>query len=327
LTRNPGLFTETPPYVLDEDVQNNLDALLDMIERADMFAVIAFRTGPGRSEFTFFVDDPNDPVYGDYLNDSVWEEDEAQDAWAEMWRHAAERYRDNPIVVGYDVMVEPNSNGVFFEAWEPDEFYPEHADTLYDWNQFHPRITAAIRQVDPDTPILIGGMSFSAVEWLPYLAPSEDSGIVYTIHQYAPIDYTHQAPPLEITYPGELDFDYDGENEEFDRDWLDGLLSIVDDFAQAHDADIASNEFGPVRWQPGAAAYMDDQMDLFEQRGMNHALWSWDPAWEPFTEEVNEFNFRFGPDPASQSDVESSDLIDVIVDYWARNTVRPSSLD
>jgi len=51
---HPGLFTETPPYTLDQDIQDNLDNLLNMIAEDDMFAVIAFRTGPGRSEFTFF---------------------------------------------------------------------------------------------------------------------------------------------------------------------------------------------------------------------------------------------------------------------------------
>ena len=70
---------------------------------------------------------------------------------------------------------------------------------------------------------------------------------------------------------------------------------------------------------------MDDQMDLFEQRGMNHALWAWDPSWEPWAEENDAFNFRHGPDPDHHADVASSDLMDVIVKYWRRNTVRPSS--
>jgi len=46
---HPGLFIKTPPYTLDQDVQDNLDHLLDMIAQADMFAVISFRTGPGRA--------------------------------------------------------------------------------------------------------------------------------------------------------------------------------------------------------------------------------------------------------------------------------------
>ncbi len=53
----PGLFREKPPYRLDPPMQNNLDRLIGMIGKANMFAVISFRTGPGRSEFTFFFDE------------------------------------------------------------------------------------------------------------------------------------------------------------------------------------------------------------------------------------------------------------------------------
>jgi uncharacterized protein (TIGR01370 family) len=322
---HPGLFTETPPYTLDQDIKDNLDNLLDMIAKADMFAVISFRTGPGRAEFSVCClgDDWFDESY---LNDSVWQDQAAQDAWVEMWRYTAERYRNNPIIVGYDLMVEPNVNEVWLDIWEPEEFYPAYADTLYDWNQLHPRITTAIREVDPDTPILIGAMSYSAIEWLPYLQPTGDPRTVYAVHQYAPVRYTHQWwDSLELTYPGEFDIDWDGDDDQFNRAWLENLLSTADEFAATHGVPVAVNEFGTVRWVPGAADFMDDQIDLFEQQGMNHALWSWDPSWEPWTAENDAFNFRHGPDPDHHADVASSDLIDVIVEYWGRNTIRPSS--
>ncbi len=131
---HPGLFTETPPYILDQGIQHNLDNLLDMIANADMFAVISFRTGPGRSEFTFVIEDVGDWFDESYLNDSVWQEQAAQDAWAAMWRYTAERYRSNSIVVGYDLMVEPNSNDAWLDIWDPEVFYATYAGTLYDWN-------------------------------------------------------------------------------------------------------------------------------------------------------------------------------------------------
>jgi hypothetical protein len=73
---------------------------------------------------------------------------------------------------------------------------------------------------------------------------------------------------------------------------------------------------------------MDDQMDLFEQRGMNHALWMWDPSWAPWAEvgdpDIDAFNFRYGPDYENHTEVPSSDLMDAISKYWGRNTTRPS---
>ena len=322
---HPGLFTENPPYVQDEDIQKNLDDLLDMIAEANMFAVISFRTGPGRAEFSVCCLD-EDWYDENYLNDSVWQEQAAQNAWIEMWRYTAQRYKDNPIVAGYDLMVEPNSNEVWLDIWDPEEFYTNYGNTLYDWNQLYPRIISSIREVDPETPVLIGGMAYSAIEWLPYLIPTNDTRTVYTFHQYAPFVYTHQDwSNLQLNYPGEFDTDWDGDADQLNLAWLDNLLATVDSFIETHEVTVAVNEYGVIRWVPGAAQFMDDQMDLFEKRGLNYALWLWETSWPPFEEEVDAFNFRHGPDPHNHSDVASSDLLDVILKYWNLNTIYPSS--
>ncbi len=321
---HPGLFTQDPPYVLDQGVQANLDHLLDMIAQADMFAVISFRTGPGRSDFTFYSDGAGVWFDESLLNDRVWQDQAAQDAWVAMWRYTAERYRDNPIVAGYDLMVEPNGSGVWLDIWNPEDFYPAYAASLYDWNQFYPHISAAIREVDPDTPILIGAMSYSAVHWLTWLQPTGDPRTVYTVHQYEPFVYTHQDSPLEITYPGSLDLDWDGAPDTFDQAYLAGLLSPVSDFMRIYEVPVAVNEFGLQRWEPGAAAFMADQMDLFEQLGVNYALWAFNPAWPPY-QQNDAFDFLHGPDPDNHTVVES-DLLGVITSYWSRNTIRPSNV-
>ena len=334
----PGLFTEAPPYRLDRAAQANLDRLLGMIAKADMFAVITFRTGPGRSEFWAFwgEDEESDPDDGwfspSYYDNRVWGNPAAQKAWAEMWRYTAARYRDNPIVVGYDLMCEPNANevgsypaGPALDLWDQEEFYRRYGGTTYDWNMFYPRIIAAIRTVDPETPILVGGMGYSAIDWLPYLKPIDDPRTVYTVHQYAPMAYTHQEPPLVNTYPGTFDADWDGIPERVDRAWLDGLLSTVDAFVSEHDVPVAVPEYGVMRFEPNAARFMDDEMGLFEERGLNYALWLWECSWGPYAEEVDAFNFRHGPDPHNHVDVSTSALIQVIRKYWSRNIVRPST--
>ncbi|MBI3762624.1 MAG: cellulase family glycosylhydrolase [Chloroflexi bacterium] len=321
---HPGLFGETPPYSPDEKIQNNLDHLLDEIAKADMFAVISFRTGPGRSEFTFLRSEVGKWFGEKYLDDSVWTDQNAQEAWAAMWRYTAERYRDNPIVVGYDLMVEPNANDVWLNVYEPSEFYPAQAGTLYDWNALHPRITAAIREVDPDTPILIGAMSYSDISWLPYVTPTGDTRTVYAVHQYAPFQYTHQEPPLRLSYPGQVDLDGDGEPEQFDRGWLEDHLSAVDAFTATYHVPVAANEFGVERWEPGAAGFMRDTMDSFERRGMNYALWLWAGSWRGLARD-DAFDFLHGPNPGRHSAVSSSDLIDAIVEHWGRNALRPSN--
>ena len=326
----PGVFTVEPPYVLDDGVLANMDHLLEMAANAHLYAVISFRTGPGRSEFTFFWDEAGDWYDESYLNDSVWGDQIAQDAWVEMWRVTAEHYRDNPIVVGYDLMVEPNANEVGTHAlhapldiWDPEEFLDQYGGTLYDWGQLYPRISAAIREVDSETPIIIGGMGYSAVNWLPYLKPTGDPRTVYAAHQYMPYVYTHQSPDEPYTYPGNYDLDWDDVNDEFNRAWLDEWLVTVDDYRAEHGVPVVINEFGGTRWNPDFAQFMDDQMGLFEARGLNYALWVWSSSWEPFVSDVDAFNFRHGPDPDNHVDVETSALLDVITKYWALNTLRP----
>ena len=320
---HPGLFREKPPYKLDPAIQKNLDRLITMIGNADMFAVISFRTGPGRSEFTFFFDDAGTWFDPGYLNDTVWRSKTAQDAWGAMWKYTAQRYRNNPVVAGYDLMVEPNSNHVWLNLWDPEQFYAAYSGTLYDWNPFFPRILQSIRSVDSNTPVLVGGMDYSALAWMPYIQPAADQRTVYTAHQYEPWQYTTQSPPAEHGYPGLLDLDFDGEPDLFNRAWMNRFLSIFDRFKQQHHATAASNEFGVMRWEPGASRFIADEMALFERRGLNHALWVWSGSWPPIVA-FDDFDFTHGPDPDNHREVESR-LMEVIKANWRRNRLRPSN--
>ena len=68
---------------------------------------------------------------------------------------------------------------------------------------------------------------------------------------------------------------------------------------------------------------MRDEMDIFEEHGINHALWVWDPDWAPWAESVSGMNFRYGPDPENTAPMEN-DFQSVILEFWSRNTLRPS---
>ncbi len=315
---HPGLYDWDPPYALNEGIQANLDSLLSMAEQADMFAVITFRTGPGRSEFTFSREEVGDWFTQDDLVETVWENQAEQDLWADMWRYTADRYKDNPIVVGYDLMNEPNAPEVLFGLYDETElYYPVYADAIHDWNRMYPPMVDAIREVDTDTPILVACTGWSAVVWLPFLQPVADNQIVYTVHQYAPADYTHQTDPaFPITYPGT-----------YDLSTLQSIMTTIDQFKADHSTSVASNEWGPMRFEPGAHLYVADHGDLFDQSGVNNALWEYAPDFVSNNPEItwDGFNFRHGPDPNNHANVATSDLIVALENYWGRNTIRPSN--
>lgn len=320
----PGLFTENPPYELDVEVQHNLDAMLDMIANADLFATIAFRSGPGKSEWSLCC--LNEPYYKDYFNDTVWSDPAAQAAWAAMWQYTAERYRDNPVVVGYKLMVEPNAADVLYGMDSPKEFFHSYAGSLADWDTFYPHIVDAIRSVDSDTPILVGADGYSSVAWLAYLTPVDAANMVYIAHQYLPYDtYTHQGYKDENSYPGTFDVDWDGCLEDFDKNYLSSLLKPIRQYQQKNAVSIAIDEFGVKRWVPGAAGYLFDLLDLFEQEGWNYAIWEWSTGYEPYGLAIDDFNYKLGTDPANRTVQLDNPILNVLKSYWSLNSMRPSN--
>lgn len=326
-----GIFTEKAPFTADPDALARLDGILAQIAKADMFAVISFRSGPGRSEFTFNREHVGEWFTAEDVDETLWTDKAKQDAWADMWRYAAERYRSNPIVVGYDVVVEPNANALLPGVDEPKDFYPKYAGSLYDPNRLYDRVVPAIRRVDKRTPILIQAAGWGGVAWLPFLKKRREARIVYAVHNYEPQEsYTHQPPSGKHSYPGTYDLG-GGEVERFDKRWIDGLLEPADAYS-ADGSAIAINEYGVQRWVPRGAAYMRDSMALMEKRGWNHALWDWHSVsmpvdWsEPHSWDYDAFDFMHGPDPAKHADIKASALLSVIKADWAQNKLRPSNV-
>lgn len=282
---HPGLFTERPPYRIDRAVLKNLDQMLTMAQRAGLFVVVSFRTGPGRNDFTFYRVGAGVLFDPDLLIETVWTDAAAQDAWVKMWRFTAKRYRGHPVLIGYSLMCEPNADEVMLDFYDPKEFYPRYANTLYDWNQFYPRLARAIREVNSETPILVGGMGWSSVRWLSYLKPSVEERVLYEVHQYAPFLYTHQSPTDKLPYPGEYDITWDNVPDRFDRNWLESLLSILPAFQRERQAPVAVTEFGVQRWATNAAIFLEDEMNFFEKHGFNYAIWLWNPTWPPWADD------------------------------------------
>ncbi len=312
----PGVYTVRPPYQLDEEALSQLDALVDMASRANLFVVIAVRSGPGRSEFSILREGVGDWFPPEYLVETLWEDQNARDAWAEMWAFMARHYAAQEAVIGYDLMVEPNPEDIV-GVWQPEEFLAAYGGSGYDWNAWYPDLVASIRAEDPQTPILVGGMGYSSLIWLPYLQPVDDPYVVYTVHQYAPFAYTHQEAGT-LPYPGALDLDEDGTPETFDATWLRRSLEMLADYP----APVAVNECGVVRWAPGAADFMDDQLGFLESLGVNYAVWMWYPDWPPLAEGDHDFNFRLGAAPEQRIPTPNA-LWQVYQRHWAANRRRP----
>lgn len=295
-----GTFAEQPPYALDPAAEANLDHVIEMAGAAGLYAVIAFRSGPGRNENAISNRDVT-PL------DLIWSVQGAHDAWVAMLRHTAERYGSNPVVVGYDVMVEPNAYALPGNDFaDPIPFYIDKANmgTLADVNVLHRDATAAIRQVDTETPILLEPDGFANITWLPFLTDTGDARTVYTTHDYTPFEYTHEVTP-GATYPGSYDVDGDMQNELVNQAFLATFLAAIQAFSDQHGVPVAITEFGVHRTAPNAATYLSDRIGIQDTIG-SWAVWTWQPL-----NFIDPFNMH---DPSAVNEVLRT--------AWASNCTR-----
>jgi endoglucanase len=92
---------------------------------------------------------------------------------AELWRGLATHFLGLRDELGFEVLNEPLMSAA-------------------DWNRLLPEILAAVREVDPDRLVVVGGADASSVAGLRQLELPADDRLVATIHYYEPFRFTHQ---------------------------------------------------------------------------------------------------------------------------------------
>jgi endoglucanase len=102
-----------------------------------------------------------------------------QDRFFAFWRQVAERYKDQPSEVLFEILNEPNK-----------KLTPEL------WNQFLREALAIIRQTNPTRTVVIGPASWNNINLLDKLElPENDRQLIATVHYYNPFAFTHQGAP------------------------------------------------------------------------------------------------------------------------------------
>jgi endoglucanase len=112
---------------------------------------------------------------GDNIDDSfsypfLFDSPESQELTVALWRKLAARYRDEPAVLGYDLLNEPIAH--FFDA---DRLNPK-LEPLYR------RIVAAVREVDRNHVVFLGGAQWNTN--FKIFGPPFDGRVAYTFHKY-----------------------------------------------------------------------------------------------------------------------------------------------
>ncbi len=148
------------------------DELLEWCKVNDVYLILDLHAAPGGQGKNADISD-YDPT-----KPSLWESEANREKTIALWRKLAERYADEPMIAGYDLINEPNWGFQDLEG-DPNGCSEEMNAPLWDLQQ---RITTAIREVDPNHLIIIEGNCWgNNYRNLPELW---DDNLVISFHKY-----------------------------------------------------------------------------------------------------------------------------------------------
>lgn len=114
---------------------------------------------------------------GDNIDDSygypwLFESEESQQLFCDIWQKIADYYKNEPVILGYELINEPIA---------------PYFDTVDELNAklepLHKRAVKAIREVDPNHIILLGAAQWNS-NFAVFSDASYDDNIMYTCHRY-----------------------------------------------------------------------------------------------------------------------------------------------
>jgi len=189
-----------------------------------------------------------------------------------IWAFLAERYGQK--------------NHVLFETLnEPVAPTPEI------WNNVKDRLCREIRKHAPKSTIITGSNMWNWPSTFKFLTPFEDDNVIYSVHFYEPLLFTHQNAPWisnpEIkatrTYPSDYGpgfvrkYGLTMSAGVWDRQRLAKEFEPVNEFRKKHNAQVICNEFGvytPVELKAQLRWY-DDLLSVLKEMGIGFSYWNY----------------------------------------------------
>lgn len=163
---NYKLFTEEDYMGLSsqQDGFKRIDDVVAWCKEAGLYLILDMHDCPGGQT-------------GDNIDDGhgypwLFESEPSQQLFCDIWRRIADRYKNEAIILGYELANEPIAH-----YFENKEELNQQLEPLYK------RAVKAIREVDPYHIILLGGARWNSdfymfADWL------FDQNIMYTCHRY-----------------------------------------------------------------------------------------------------------------------------------------------
>lgn len=183
-----------------------LDRVVDWCKKEGLFVILDMHAAPGGQT-------------GDNIDDSwgypfLFESAESQDLTVNIWRKIAARYRDEPTVIGYDLLNEPIAH--YFDG----VYLNPKLEPLYR------RIVAGIREVDRNHIIFLGGAQWDT-NFKVFGTPFDDK-VAYTFHKYW-MDVNQQAIQEYLDFRDKHNVPvWMGESGENTDEWITSFRTLLE---------------------------------------------------------------------------------------------------
>jgi len=204
---NYRLFvTDYPYYELKGVGYELLDSVISWCKEENLYVILDMHCAPGGQT-------------GDNIDDSfgypfLFDSQKAQELTASIWKKIAQNYKDEKIIIGYDLLNEPIAHYFDVERLKP------LLEPLYK------KITSAIRDVDTNHIIFLGGAIWDS-DFSIFSKPF-DNKLVYTFHKY-------WTPPTQDVIQSYIEFrdKYNvpiwlGESGENTNEWIKEFREVLE---------------------------------------------------------------------------------------------------
>jgi aryl-phospho-beta-D-glucosidase BglC (GH1 family) len=189
-----------------------------------------------------------------------------------IWAFMAERYGQNDHVL-FETLNEPV------------------APTAEIWNNVKDRLCREIRRHAPSSTIITGSNMWNWPSTFDSLTPFDDGNMLYSVHFYEPLLFTHQKAPwignpeikFERTYPGDYDqgfvrkYGLTLSKGVWNRERIAKEFEPVNNFRKKYNARVICNEFGvytPVELQSQLRWY-DDLLSVLKEMEIGFSYWNY----------------------------------------------------
>jgi endoglucanase len=183
-----------------------------------------------------------------------------------LWKQIASRYKDRGDFLYFELMNEPH----------------EELNKDGKWSEVLPPLLAAVRESNPNRPVIVGPPWWNGIWALPKFKLPDDPNLIVTVHCYNPFEFTHQGASWAQGSEKWLGMKWTGSEAELKK--LRDEFDQADRWAKEHKRPLYLGEFGVyekadmdsrARWTTAVVAEA-------EKRGWSWAYWEFAAGFGAF---------------------------------------------